>query len=168
MHTPPQRVTRRRGRATARVRAVLAALCLCGVAGSLASGIEIGGDLSIGTWSPFRSSWEAVTPVCVWRGDEKAGPFRILASGLDPGPTFAMRDRSGYRLPYSVVWESGGGRSQPLVSGELLRSAIPGARAPGCAGDPTASIRVRVEPIDIERAPPGVYRDTLMLMISPL
>ena len=154
----------------ARACAVLAAGCLLVGARSLAGGIEVGDDLFLGTWSPFGSRWEAVAPVCVWSDEQERGPFRITATGLASASAFTMRDGAGYPLPYDVSWQrtGGGGRVQTLTPGVPLRFAVPGEKSVGCTAGPTGNVRVRVSRGDIERAPPGIYRDTLLLTISPL
>lgn len=156
----PVRASRRRARALV----ALLGLSLC--SSTLGGGISVGDDLFIGVWSPFGKRWEAEASVCIWGEDV----FRVIASSVELGNVFALSDSGGARVPYRVFWRrrDAPGRGQELDPGVPSRRSIAGDARFECAGGVNARIRVKVERRDIDRAPPGIYDDTLMLTLSPL
>ena len=161
------RLPRARGRrrhASTTLLGLLLAPLLC--APTLGSGISVDDDLFIGVWSPFGKRWEAEAGVCVW-GE---GVFRVIASSVELGNVFALSDSGGGEVPYRVFWRrrDAPGRGQELDPGVPSRRSISGDARFDCAGAVNARIRVKVERRDIDRAPPGIYDDTLMLTLSPL
>lgn len=150
-----------------RLRSALAAsLCLAVGGGVLAAGVSVGDELFIGVWSPFGSRWEAEADVCIW-GD---GAFRVIAASVERGDTFALSNGAGDRVAYRVFWRrrDAPGRGQELEATVPSQHSVAGDPRFECGGQANSRIRVRVDSGEIDRAPPGIYGDTLMLMLSPL
>ena len=147
-----------------RVAAVLIGIALAGSV--TAGGISILDDLDVGVWSPFGTRWEAESAVCV-TGD---GAFRVTAASLDRPDRFVLDNGVGDEVPYQVFWRNrdAPGRGEGLSPGSPSRKAVSGDARTGCGGGANARIRIRVDRRAIDRAPPGIYGDTLLLTLSPL
>lgn len=137
--------------------------------GVIAAGISIEDDLFIGVWSPFSSRWETEAPVCVW-GDVAGEMFRVTATGLASDVNFVLSNRIGDGIDYRVFWYANrrSSRREELSSGVPSRNAIIGEQLRDCAQGANARIRVRIRRRDIDRAVPGIYDDTLLVVLSPL
>jgi len=142
-------------------------LLLCGPV--FASGIILRNDLFVGVWSPFGTRWEAKTPVCIW-SEQPGESFRITASGQYPGTGFRLLSDSEDSVGYGVRWfpNTVGRNGTRLRSGLSSSSSIVADSNVECGGGANSSIRIRVFRKQIERAAPGIYGDTLLVVLSPL
>lgn len=134
-----------------------------------AGGIAIKDDLFVGVWSPFGSRWEAEAPVCIW-GDAAGESYRVIATGLSSDTDFELSSDSDERITYRVLWfpRAGRNRRDRLAPGVPSRSSIVADSSPECTGGANSSIRVTIPRRQINRAPPGIYDDTLLVILSPL
>jgi len=142
-------------------------LLLCGPV--FAGGIILKNDLFVGVWSPFGTRWEAKTPVCIW--SEKPGEsFRITASGQYPGTGFRLLSDSEDTVGYGVLWypNTANSNGTRLRSGLSSSSSIVADSNVECGGGANSSIYIRVFRRQIESAAPGVYGDTLLVVLSPV
>lgn len=159
-----RRIIRRRSRAP--IPALLLGVTL--VSGPLgAAGIAVG-ELFVGVWSPFATRWAAEAPVCVWSAFAGES-FHVVASGADPD-AFAMGAGAGTTIPYRLWWHrrNGPGQHEELRPGQPSRRAIRAHGSPDCGGGANARLRVRVRRADVDAAPAGIYRDTLLVTLVPL
>lgn len=135
---------------------------------AVAGGVIVNDDLYLGIWTPIASRWETRVPVCIWSEDESA--YRISVSGASVGRRFMLNNDIGDQVWYRVYWHTG----KNYKKRERLRPTIPSRRAyafspeRNCTDGFNAQIRVRVSKRQIDRAPPGIYNDTLLLILSPL
>jgi len=153
----------------ARVVVCCALLLLVGSQGILANGASIEDDLFLGVWSPFRTRWVAEVPVCVWSGDG-AAQYQVAASGLASPDQFALTNDVDDQVSYAVIWRPGarGGRRERLNPGVLSTGTYPFSLTEQCTDGPSARLKVRVNRRAINRAPTGIYNDTILLTIVPL
>ena len=133
-----------------------------------ATGVDFERNLHLGTWSPFASYWERESPVCAWTRTQEVG-FRITA--------YDQRNSNSFELfngiegvPYTVYWkEYGKGKG-----GEILTPGFPSQNAYyfnpelGCGLRPNFMLRLRVSKPDLDYALPGIYKGSLILMLSPI
>jgi len=132
-------------------------------------GITVNDNLFLGVWSPLINKWEKTIPICVWSEDGDT-LYRVTASGLASGTQYAMTNDIGGQVRYRVFWHSG----RRFKQRERLRSNIVSQGvfnfdlSRQCNSGPNAQLRVRVNKRDIDTAIPGIYNDTLILMLSPL
>ena len=127
--------------------------------------VELGGDLSLGEWSPRRSRFLATVPACV-SGDARES-YRVSVSGqADDG--FAMRNDIGDEIAYRVRWYARGdrGRRENLRPGEPSRRAYRFQSRTECEAGEAPGLEVRARERDVDRAAPGRYRDVLVLTVS--
>lgn len=126
-------------------------------------------DLFLGVWSPFTSKWEASIPVCVWT-ESSDTLYKVTATGLLPGNRYYLTNDIGDQVSYSVFWHFGTNvnSKEKLRSGVLSRRNYVFSENKQCTDGPSAQISVKLNKNQINRAPPGIYDDTLLLMFSPI
>lgn len=148
-------------------RVLVSSLCLALATPLGAAGIAVG-ELSLGVWSPFATRWEVEAPVCI-RSTVAGERFRVVATGGDVD-AFAMRAGTEATIPYRLWWHrrDGSGQHEEPRPGRRSQHAIAADDSPDCGGDANSRLRVRVRGGDMDAAPPGVYRDTLRVILVPL
>ena len=131
-----------------------------------ANSVSIEDDLFLGVWSPMQTRWESKVPVCV-EADTVQSPYRVVAAGRNPN-TFALTNNIADQVRYNVFWHTG----KHYKRRDELSPSVPSKRAypnnGDCRSRPTGYIQVSLNRQDIDSAIPGVYQDTLVLMLSPL
>ena len=95
----------------------------------------------------------------------------MSASGIGEGG-FSLENEAGGGVAYRLFLHRGNANGQgpreELRAGRPSRHTITGDGTFRCGGGSNARVRVRIGRRDIERAPPGIYRDTLLLTLSAL
>lgn len=133
--------------------------------------VEIDGDLLLGIWSQQRTRFVANVPACVYTEDGAAGgAYRITVSGGASGTRFAMANDVGDTIPYRLRWygSRGTSRREELSPGVPSRRAYAFRERAACLDGNVPELEAQARTRDVSRAPPGVYRDTLLLTVSPI
>lgn len=131
--------------------------------------LDMDRKLHLGSWSPFASYWEGLSPVCAWTQSEDVG-FRITALNLNNANAFQLTNDIGDGVSVSIFWE----HINNLYSGEQLRAGTPSSQTYvynpdfGCGLNPNYMMRLRVDKADLDNAMPGIYSGSLVLMLSPI
>lgn len=139
------------------------------VHGLQANGMSVERALSLGSWSPFASQWEALSTVCAWSADPHEY-YHITASSLAMVGQFALTSDTDEVVSYKVFWRS----HQRIVEWEQLKFETPSvvvykyASSSQCIRGPRAELRIELDKADIDAAMPGLYSDTLLLTLSAL
>ena len=157
--------------ARAPVAGVLAVLAAFLPATPSPAAVDVDDDLMLGVWSPQRGRFVAAVPACVSRDpDEPAGAYRITAAGGATDGGFAMVNDVGDEIPYRVRWfaEGDSGRRETLRAGTPSKRTYAYRTSADCAAGDVSGLEARARERDVDRAPPGVYRDVLVLTVSPL
>ena len=147
--------------------ALLCAAVLAGTASAFAN-VSVSGDLFVGVWTPTRNRWEATTPVCIW--NEDGGAYRIRVTGVGTGSDFALTDPGGFSIDYVLRWLRSGASGER----ESLRPGIASSRlydfsvSEGCFDEEPPHLYVFINDRQLDLAPPGIYTDTLQVIIEPL
>lgn len=134
-----------------------------------ATSLEVDRNLHLGSWSPFASYWEGLSPVCAWTQSEDVG-FRITALNHNNSNEFQLTNDIGEGVMVSIFWEL----INSPYSGEQLRAGTPSSQTYiynpdyGCGLNPNFMMRLRVDKADFDNAMPGIYRSALVLMLSPI
>lgn len=164
--------------ATLLVRLTLGALwigCVLQATTLDAASVRIDEDLFLGVWSPQLTRWQKTIPVCISQSADATGgatTYRVTVSSVN-GPTnngFALLNSIGDPVAYRVRWFRSGSKGQ----GEALQPGVPSRRSyayasdPACLGDDPPGLEAIVQRRTIDRAPPGIYADTLLVTIAPL
>jgi len=133
-----------------------------------ATGVDFERNLHLGTWSPFASYWERESPVCAWTQSQEVG-FRITAyNQTGSGRLELSNGIEG--VPYTVYWQKygSGGGGEILTPGSPSRNAYYFNPQFGCGLSPNYMLRLRVSKPDLDYAMPGIYKGSLVLMLSPI
>ncbi len=133
-----------------------------------ATGVDFERNLHLGTWSPFASYWERESPVCAWTQTQEVG-FRITAYNQGRSVDFELSN--GIEgVAYTVYWQKYG----RIQGGEILSPGVPSRNAYyfnqqlGCGLSPNFMLKLRVSKPDLDYAMPGIYKGSLVLMLSPI
>ena len=134
------------------------------------NGTAIIDDFLLGVWSPFMARVQKSVPVCIWNADELANTFNVTVNSHNSGNQLHMSNDIGDIIIYRVDWLSGNRFRQPerLSAGIPSRRSYTSADTTRCGNGPTGMLRITVNPADVNKAPTGIYRDTLLLTVSPL
>ena len=138
---------------------------------ALCAAVEVDGDLLLGVWSQQRTRFIANVPACVYTDDgASAGGYRVSVSGGVAADRFAMSNGVGDTIPFRVRWY--GSRSlsprEELSPGALSRRVYRFGDRARCAAGDGPGLEAQARTRDVARAAPGVYRDTLTVLISPI
>jgi hypothetical protein len=154
---------------TSPIRIVALALLTCLLVPDALAGLTLKEDMFLGVWSPLVSKWERRVPVCVWNEDGVT-LYRVTATGLAPGANFAMTNDIGDEVGYRVFWHTGKKLRQRerLRANTVSRKVFQFDNTRQCRSGPNAQLRIRANKRDIDSAIPGIYNDTLLLVLSPL
>ena len=125
-------------------------------------------DFNFGKWVLGAGSLSANANVCV--AVRPRGPYQITAYGEGQSSAFVLIN-AGNALPFRVLFND---RPRPngaleLVAGKPtggLRGKTRGMNQTQCRG-PNANIGVQISESDLERAPAGNYRGTIILIVGP-
>lgn len=149
------------------VRALACAALLFGA--DVLGQVRLDDDLFLGTWSPTRSVWQRAIPVCVWSADGR-GNYRVVVQGNSVGQRYAMTDGSDHRVEYRLRWFESGtrGRRERLRQGVESRRSYAFRDESGCRDTDRPHLEVQVNRRQIDRAPVGIYRDTLQVTVVPI
>lgn len=126
-------------------------------------------DFDLGVWSPFMKRVQKSVPVCIWSEWDQNSPFTLTVSSAS-GPRLQITNSINDAIPYRVHWLSGRGfnRRERLSSGVPSSRSYVSADTAACANGPTGMLRLTINARHLRDAPPGIYADTLQLMITPL
>lgn len=151
------------------IKIVALVLLTCLLAPVALAGIVLKEDMFLGVWSPLVSKWERRVPVCVWNEDGVT-LYRVTATGLAPGAQFAMTNDIGGEVGYRVFWHTGKKLRlrERLRANTVSRKVFQFDNTRQCRSGPNAQLRIRANKRDIDSAIPGIYSDTLLLLLSPL
>lgn len=120
------------------------------------SGVD---DINLGTRSSLTVSERYTEDVCVY---SSTGAYAVTATSVNGA--FEMRSDDGPdAILYRVQWVSGG--AQDLVPAIALGGLRGDVSDIDCDGTQNASIRIIVSASSFNNADPGVYADTLMLLV---
>ena len=122
------------------------------------SGVD---DIDLGSRSHLRTSERVVDRLCVY---SSTGAYAITATSANGAFELASDDVPG-TIPYRLQWISGSVRD--LEPGVPVGGLVGHDSDIDCRGRTNASFRVIVTPRDFNAADPGVYGDTLMLVVMP-
>jgi len=149
---------------------IVCTLLFCVVSRSaFATGLDFDRNMHLGSWSRFAAYWEGSTPVCVWTESEEVA-FRIIAYNHNNIGAFALGSSLGEGVPFSLFWQD----YDNLQMGEKLKAGTPSSQAyyykagKGCGISPNYLMRVRVNRADFDNVMPGIYKGSLILMLSPI
>lgn len=149
------------------IASLLSSACLFTVH---AGGIEVMDDFDFGTWSPLMTRWKKEVPVCIWDEESRQISYRVVASGINDGTRFRLRNDIGDYLPYQVEWQD----DQIVDSGERLKANVGSTSVYSsydnhrCENGATGHLVVTISNNILQQATPGLYSDTLVLMISAI
>lgn len=150
--------------------AILVASCTLALVCTTVAGaaVSVSGELFFGIWSPTRNQWEATTPVCVT--DREGGAYRVRVSGLAGGEEFALLDPGGYSVDYRLSWLRSGtrGEREQLTAGVASQRVYQSSTEANCIDAEPPHLQARINDRTLDLAPPGVYRDTLFIIIEPI
>ena len=122
------------------------------------SGVD---DVDFGSRAYLTSSERFVDRLCVY---SSTGGYAITVTSAN-GVFELAGDGSPDRIPYRMQWISGG--IHELAPGVATGGFLGHSTDIDCRGRTNASFRVIVTAADFNRADPGVYSDTLMLLVRP-
>lgn len=122
------------------------------------SGVD---DVDFGSRSYLTSSERFVDRLCVY---SSTGGYAITATSTN-GTFELVGDGAPDRIPYRMQWISDG--IHELEPGVAVGNLVGHATDIDCLGRTNASFRVIVTAPDFNRVDPGVYSDTLMLLVRP-
>lgn len=130
--------------------------------------MTISSDLFVGIWTPTRSKWEATTPVCVW--NEDGGAYRVRVNGLGNGSDYMLLDPGGFSIDYRLRWLRSGtrGAREQLHPGVASSRIYDFATVEGCFDEEPPHLNVNINDRLLDAAPPGIYTDTLFVIIEPI
>lgn len=116
-------------------------------------------DINLGSRASLTSSERHTEDVCVYTS---TGAYAVTATSLNG--VFELRSEDGSdAIIYRLQWISGG--TKDLLPSVAIRG-LPGHVSDiDCNGDLNASIRIIVSASSFNRADPGVYTDTLLLLV---
>lgn len=118
-------------------------------------------DVDLGARSSLASSERYTERLCVY---SSTGAYAVTATSINGA--FELRsDDAPSVIIYRLQWVSGGARDlQPAVTiGGLLGNS----NNIDCNGGQNASFRIIISASNFNSAEPGVYSDTLMLLVRP-
>ncbi len=101
------------------------------------------------------------------------GAFRITINGLHSTNSFLMESQNGDTMAYRMLinFRSGGGNQFNFVNAPTTYNNIDGASTLDCSDSPNPGWNLRfyayVLGNSFNAAPPGVYQDTLTLLVAP-
>lgn len=149
---------------------------LCAVLSSIsiysasANQVLITEDFNFGSWSPFLTRWQKTVPVCVWNSSGGENIFRVHASGLVSNSKFRLDNEVGDKVAYRLHWRDGSNttRREKLFPNIESSGVYRGNDSSRCASGPTGLLQLTINSNALNKAPTGVYSDTIVLTISPL
>ncbi len=116
-------------------------------------------DINLGTRASLTRSEHYTEDVCVYTS---TGAYAVTATSLNG--TFELRNEdSSDAIVYRLQWVVEG--AQDLLPSVALRGLRGDVSDIDCNGNLNASIRIIVSASSFNRADPGVYTDTLMLLV---
>ncbi len=148
---------------------VLILLGICPV-GLQAAKIDIREDFDFGAWSPLVSRWKKVVPVCIWDESVSETSFKVVAGGSNSSRRFRLKNDINDKIAYRVHWRD----SNAYTSKERLKANVSSSQiyksndTNRCQSGPTGFVEVTINRKALNEAAPGIYSDTLFVMISAL
>jgi len=135
-----------------------------------ANQVQITEDFNFGSWSPFLTRWQKTVPVCVWNSSGGESIFRVLASGLVSNTKFRLGNDIGDKVAYRLHWRDGSNTNsrEKLFPYIESSSVYRGNDSSRCASGPTGFLQLTINSNALNKAPTGIYSDTIVLTISPL
>ncbi len=101
------------------------------------------------------------------------GAFRITINGQHSANSFLMESQNGDTMAYRMLinFRSGGGNRFQFVNAPATYTNVDGASTLDCSDSPNPGWNLRfytyVLGNSFNAAPPGIYQDTLTLLVAP-
>ncbi|MFK7860423.1 MAG: hypothetical protein AB8B64_16510 [Granulosicoccus sp.] len=116
-------------------------------------------DINLGTRASLTTSEQYTENICVY---SSTGAYAVTATSANGA--FELRSENGPdTILYRLQWVSG--NAQDLVPAVSVGGFIGDVSDIDCAGSQNASIRIIVSKTSFNSADPGIYSDTLVLLV---
>lgn len=139
---------------------------LCAVTTSvMADGLNLGGQISMGSWSPHAQRYLSRRPVCAWSSTPD-GIYRVIAGSPGNAGSFQLLSDLGERVRFEVRWRDNdsSGVWERLIPGLPSSGRYRYASTANCS-DSDTQIQVRLSKGDADRAPGGFYSSVLTITL---
>ena len=134
------------------------------IGAATAEGLDLGGAVTFGDWSPYATRYVVARTVCAW----SSGPerhYRVIADTFESPGAFRLVGDLGDTIRYVVRWGDRSGEPTGVTAGQPSATAYPFDDSLGCPGG-GAELELELSSEDADRVPGGVYSSTLTITLS--
>ena len=106
--------------------------------------------------------------ICIFSSG-KGDKYSVSVSGNSPGPLVLEHSANSASIPYQVKLEQPDGKKSLtfINSGDNTNETLKGSKEEICPTDKLTALQVLVAKDDVRSAQPGIYSDTLTLIVAP-